>query len=527
MFLLSLVAAVVLGTLIFVFAVIKPPDSAVPHPLAPLEEEYLQLVRINDVVGMALDAEIIDNDQLGDSAFRPSEFSTTLNQAFTEGHAGTTLKVSSITTKDDNTLDGNTLGDTIVLHINPNRSNAEIVICTGLTTATKTFTGCTFGYRFDQDTTDADNIKQHAPGEVVIISNDDHYLTRQFAALDGTNTFAGMFAIATSSEDIVQFFFLPSPTSTVRTTYLWYNRTSGLLGFKTATSGELAFNSDGTSFTPITPFSLIGGELKIATSTYDFVLRDSTLLGIATSTLSNGTASGKRLDDYWNVRWNASTTHPGPFTIGGHATTTGRLVIGTTGPTWPSLPGTGLWISGNATSTGSISAAKFCISGTNCTTKLSRVATSTVDSSATTAATSATSMKTITFTAGQFATGDILKITASAEKESGTTGSPEFGIWINGHRLWGTDGCIAEPTAAGTDIVGWVEILFGSGNNATIYGTCIGGAQDATPIGAELKAGSHATTTFKFSSESWPLDFVGKVASGDVIGLDGFSIIKY
>ena len=46
----------------------------------------------------------IDVDNLGAAAFRPSEYKTTLGEAKTEGHADTTMIVSSITTKDGNTL---------------------------------------------------------------------------------------------------------------------------------------------------------------------------------------------------------------------------------------------------------------------------------------------------------------------------------------------------------------------------------------------------------------------------------------
>jgi len=120
---------------------------------------------------------------------RPTEYKTNIAEQKTEGHSGTTLKVSSITTKDGNTLDPSVLGSLIVLSINPSASNAETVVCTGLTTSTKTFTGCTFGYRFDNPTaTSSANIKAHSPGEPVIISNTDTYEAQKFVTIDGDTT---------------------------------------------------------------------------------------------------------------------------------------------------------------------------------------------------------------------------------------------------------------------------------------------------------------------------------------------------
>ena len=120
---------------------------------------------------------------------RPTEFKTNIAEQKTEGHSGTTLKVSSITTKDGNTLDPSVLGSLIVLSVNPSASNAETVVCTGLTTSTKTFTGCTFGYRFDNPTaTSSANIKAHSPGEPVIISNTDTYEAQKFVTIDGDTT---------------------------------------------------------------------------------------------------------------------------------------------------------------------------------------------------------------------------------------------------------------------------------------------------------------------------------------------------
>lgn len=286
---------------------------------------YEQLFGSADIVPDGVPAIIWNETEnlFGANAFRPSEFKTTLAESKTEGHSDTTLKLNSITTKDDNTLDPLILGDTIVLHVNPGASNAEIVLCTGLTVATKTFTGCTFGYRFDKNATASANIKAHAPGETVIISNDDHYLVAQYGPVDSAVTVTGAWEFSTTTQSISKLFIGDEGG------YIWFNDSTKELGFASATSGtEFAWNSGGTSFTAIPPISLVGGELKLNTSTYDFSL-DGTNLRIATGTVSSGTASGNRTDDYWNERWNATTTRPGTFTVSddfavsGNATTTG------------------------------------------------------------------------------------------------------------------------------------------------------------------------------------------------------------
>ena len=135
----------------------------------------------------------------GNQARRPTEFKSSLDENKLEGHSDTTIRLTTITTKDGNTLSGDILGSRIVLSINPGRSNSETVLCTGLTVSTKTFTGCTFGFRFDDPlATQASNIKPHSPGEPVIISNTDTFNVDNFISRTGTqiitatNTWSGI-----------------------------------------------------------------------------------------------------------------------------------------------------------------------------------------------------------------------------------------------------------------------------------------------------------------------------------------------
>ncbi len=325
--------------------------------------------------------------------FRPSEFKTSLAQTFTEGHSGTTLKVNSITTKDNNTLDPGVLGDTIVLHIAPGRTNAEIVTCTGLTTGTKTFSGCTFGYRFDKNATASGNIKAHAPGETVIISNDDHYLSTQYPTIDGENILTGANYFASSTVDVVK---LHMTSSTLP--YFWANKATGQIGWATSTDTEFAFNSGGTSFATVNPMTLISGELRVATNTAWFNLDDQDRLSVSTTTNSNA-------DLFWKDSWNATTTKNLAFTFsdllttdGGFFSTASSSIIGT------------FQVNGSATTTGTHHINELCI-GNQCeTTAGSKWMYSDTTSQTVENTTDKTTLYTFTLPGGTLGSNGILKL---------------------------------------------------------------------------------------------------------------------
>jgi hypothetical protein len=335
------------------------------------------------------------------AAFRPSEYKTTLAQSFTEAHSNTTLKVSSITTKDGNTLDPTVLGSVIVLSINPGGSNSEIVQCSGLTTSTKTFTGCTFGMRFDRSGSQASNVKTHAPGEVVIISNTDTFLTQVVAYVNASTTVTGQWGFTTTTVASTKVYLGPDGA------YLWYNTGSHSVGFASSTlSGEFAFNNNGTSFTPVRPILLTGGELKLATSTYDFRLRDN-LLAVATSTITNGTASGNVLDDLFNSRYNATSTFAQDIKIGG-----------------------------NATATKSMDAAGYCVNGKNCRTSFVSVATSTNTELVATGIVTNFSIFNYTLPASSLYDGDEINFQMMGNYHR-VTGNPSFTMTVNGQNVAG------------------------------------------------------------------------------------------
>jgi hypothetical protein len=73
-----------------------------------------------------------------------------------------------------------------------------LVCCSGGISST-TFLDCTRGYTFDSTSTASANVKSHSPGETVIISNDDVYLTTQYVANDDDETIYGLYTYASST----------------------------------------------------------------------------------------------------------------------------------------------------------------------------------------------------------------------------------------------------------------------------------------------------------------------------------------
>ncbi len=309
------------------------------HPYMTVERGFL-LVSEGDDLEFGATA--------GVTPFRPSEFKTTLGESKTEGHSDTTLKLTSITTKDDNTLSATILGDTIVLSINPTGSNSEIVLCTGLTVSTKTFTGCTFGQRFDRSGTQSGNIKAHAPGEVVTISNTDTFLTAQFSTLDGDNTFFGTQEISTTTgAGIIRFFFGED-----RSAYFFHSTRTGAFGWSTTTegSGEFLFGQGASNFTEIDPLQLVAGVLRLNTSTNDFDLNGSNQLTIRKNNSITSNVDGLAVNTTTAFNWTGLHDFKATTTL---ATTT---IKGAT------------TFNGTATSTVGFDSPQYCISGANCVT---------------------------------------------------------------------------------------------------------------------------------------------------------------
>jgi len=242
-------------------------------------------------------------------AFLPSRFKTTLSLGLSSGltPAGNYfISLSSKTTFDGHVLTTSDFGiatstNTIPIHINPSGSTDEIAICKGISPTTTAMVDCTRGYNFYNNETSSDNVNVHSSGESVIISNDTHFIANQYVPIYGNKTIFGKITVSTTTEATMKLYFGDNNGG-----YIWYNTTTDQLGYATSTT-EFAFNSSGTQFTAVNPMTLLSGELRVATSSYDFILRDN-LFAISSSTISNGTASGKAIDDLFNARYNATTT---------------------------------------------------------------------------------------------------------------------------------------------------------------------------------------------------------------------------
>lgn len=123
---------------------------------------------------------IQENTQLG--AFRPSAYTGKLLTRLAEGGSESTFNTSPNKAKDDSTLTTAKLGDFIVFTINPGAANEEKISVSAVSTSTDiaTWTIINRGLSFTENVAITANKKAHAIGEVVIISNDDHYMEQQF-----------------------------------------------------------------------------------------------------------------------------------------------------------------------------------------------------------------------------------------------------------------------------------------------------------------------------------------------------------
>jgi len=363
----------------------KPTTKEIELPLEPISHfgPALQFAPSDGLLGAAV-------------VLRPSEYKTTLAESFTTGHSKTTMKVNSITLRDDTTLTAENLGSVIVLHISPGRSNAEIVKCTGLTTATKQFTGCIFGFEFGTNDTAAGNINSHSSGETLIISNDDLYLSEVYPQKNATSTITGQWNFSSSTANVVKLEF-----GTSTNTYIWHDKSTGQFGFATSSSGELAWNTDGTTFNPLVPLKLESGVLFVATTTNSGLTLNGTSLEI---NVGYGMALGG------DGKLNVATSSSVDWNFGGFATTSKNLVIGTTNPIGDFGVGD-LWVGGNATTTASLHVAEICDPNNYCRTNLRQLASSTTDAITISNSTDVTGiMNTTTITGGLLGDTNVIRV---------------------------------------------------------------------------------------------------------------------
>lgn len=257
-----------------------------------------------------------ENGNLG--ANPVSRYKVTLTASMTS--VQTTMKVSTMTTFDGHTLTMADLGNEVFLTIEPGGSSEEIVRCTGISSLT--FTGCTRGLAFygDSTTSVSANKKAHNAGSTVVMSN-VHYI---YPTVTKQNTWSALQTFGTSTESTTDKGFLAIGTSS----QAYFKNISGVLYYCNSGASCAAIGAGSNTYNFVTPFTTTGSDIRLGTSTYDFVLRDTTLLGLATTTVAGGTASGDRLDDTWNDRYNATTTKESltissNLDVTGSATTTG------------------------------------------------------------------------------------------------------------------------------------------------------------------------------------------------------------
>ena len=174
-----------------------------------------------------------------------------------------------------NAIATTSLATTTFFMIEPeNTESAEIVMCrrNGYDQVNKKFANCERGLAFygDSEVSVSANIKSHPAGSTVVISDVGQFFN-QYANIWDAEKIYGEYTFATTTANAkIKLYF----NTQFGNNYIWYDTVSDTMGFSTSSS-EFAFNANGTSFTPVTPLSLTSGELKIATTSNDFVLDGS------------------------------------------------------------------------------------------------------------------------------------------------------------------------------------------------------------------------------------------------------------
>lgn len=116
--------------------------------------------------------------------FRPVFFKTTLARDLAEGGSETEVFLNSLTTLDSHVLAMADVGDILFMVVNPRGDNREVISVTGLDSSEIKGTGLTRGYNFYSIGTTTSRKKRHSAGEIVIITNDDHFLSTQYVDVD-------------------------------------------------------------------------------------------------------------------------------------------------------------------------------------------------------------------------------------------------------------------------------------------------------------------------------------------------------
>jgi hypothetical protein len=143
---------------------------------------------------MALEDRIDELQGESVGAFRPSGYVGKLLTRLTEGGAESSFRTTPNTAPDGTGLSTTKIGDFIVITVNPGAANEEKISASAVATSTDgsaTWTIINRGLSFTENAVVTANKKQHAIGETVIISNDDHFLSTQYPTRDGDETISG------------------------------------------------------------------------------------------------------------------------------------------------------------------------------------------------------------------------------------------------------------------------------------------------------------------------------------------------
>jgi len=420
------------------------------------------------------------------------------------------------------------LSDTFYLTLEPGSTDRqEFVSCTAVGTnigASVAISGCTRGLSPITPYTASTTLRfAHSGGAAVIFSNPPQ-LYNEFPARGDTEYITGAWGFQGTA-----------PTSTICATanelcnksYVDNSVNQGAATSTEVVGGivELGTALETASSTDLGANIPLVLQTKNATDTPSALgcaTGYTTVVGAGCTVIAN--LLGK-LNQLW-LDLTAAFTWTGLHTFNGGAifneATSTRMVIGSGNPTVNFT--SGLYFD-KATSTQSFHFTQLIDSANTVTTVIPVVASSTVTTNTLTS-TSLASAKTVTIASGFVTKGNVLKITGGFRKTVGTNASLEATFQVNGALVPASPGCATEAATVGTAITGWVDIVFGSGNNATIYGHC-STSMDATPLANQNLVTSIATTTLKFSSEAWNIDFMMKTDALDTGALDGFSIIKF
>lgn len=141
-------------------------------------------------------------------AFRPSSYTGKLLTRLSEGGSESTFNTTPGTAKDSSTLTTAKIGDFAVFTINPGAANEEKISVSAVSVSgtTATWTIINRGLSFTENVAITANKKQHAIGETVIISNDDHYINQQYVNVDDAQTISGIKTFSASP-------LAPTPTT--------------------------------------------------------------------------------------------------------------------------------------------------------------------------------------------------------------------------------------------------------------------------------------------------------------------------